>query len=117
MTSEAVQIGMGLRIVFKPTTSKAARTDRHPFGLRAAWILHILYTIYSLEVGLFLIFFPLMKIWDNNYILYRFPGFRPVVANPFMKGAIFGLGLVNIFIGVQELVHIIRKGPKGFFSK
>ncbi len=116
MTSEAVQIGMGLRILLKPTTSKAARAGRHPFGLRTAWILHILYILYSLEVGSFLIVFPWLKIWENNYILYRFPGFRPVVANSFMKGAILGLGLVNIFIGVQELVQI-RKGPKGFCSK
>ena len=107
---------MGLRISLKPTKSNAASADRQGFGLRATWILHLLYIIYSFEVGFFLVVLPWLRIWENNYILYRYPGFRPVVASFFMKGAVLGLGLVNILIGVQELVQI-RKGPRGFCSK
>ena len=51
-----------------------------------AWIWHILYIIYSLEVGVFLLFLPWLGIWDNNYLIYKLPAIRPVVANPFLKG-------------------------------
>ena len=80
-----------------------------------AWIWQILYILYSLEVGLFLVFLPWLRIWDNNYLLYLFPQMQPIVENPFLKGAVLGLGIVNILIGVQEVVEF-RRGIKNRFS-
>jgi hypothetical protein len=28
------------------------------------------------------------------------------MANPFLKGAVFGLGVVNLIIGIQEIVRL-----------
>jgi hypothetical protein len=74
-----------------------------------AWVWHILYIIYSLEVGVFLLFLPWLNIWDNNYLIYKLPALRPVVVNPFLKGAVLGLGIVNILIGIQEVVQFRRR--------
>jgi hypothetical protein len=81
-----------------------------------SWIWHLLYIIYSLEVGLVLIFLPWLAIWDNNYLLYLFPHFRPLLANAFLKGAVLGLGIVNILIGIQEIVRF-KKNSRNYFSK
>ncbi len=83
---------------------------------RMTWFWHALYIVYSLEVGVFLLFLPWLGIWDNNYLIYRFPVIRPVVANPFLKGAVLGLGIVNILIGIQEVVQF-RKSCKSYFPK
>jgi hypothetical protein len=80
------------------------------------WVWRILYILYSIEVGLFLILLPWLAIWDNNYLLYRFPNFRPIVGNSYLKGAVLGLGIVNVVIGIQEIVSF-RKGTGGLFSR
>jgi hypothetical protein len=77
---------------------------------------HVFYILYSLEVGIFLLFLPWTSVWDNNYILYLYPKLRPVITNSFFKGAVLGLGIVNILIGIQEIAQFRRKA-KGFFSR
>ena len=77
-----------------------------------AWVWRLLYILYSLEVGVFLLFLPWLAIWENNYLLYRFPDFRPVVANSFLRGAVLGLGIVNIAIGLQEIGLFRKKTRK-----
>jgi hypothetical protein len=77
---------------------------------RRARFWRVLYIVYSLEVGLFLLFLPWMAIWENNYFLYRYPQFHPILANPFLKGGVLGLGIVNILIGIQEIVRYRGKG-------
>jgi hypothetical protein len=72
------------------------------------WIWNILYIVYSLEVGIVLLCLPWLKIWENNYLLYLYPQIRPVVTNPFFKGGVLGLGIVNIMIGIHELIYLRR---------
>ena len=82
-------------------------------GPSRAWVWRILYILYCLEVGGFLLFLPWLGIWENNFLLYLYPQFRPIVSNSFLKGGVLGLGLVNIFIGIQEIAHF----KKVYFSK
>jgi len=81
-----------------------------------AWVWHILYILYSLEVGVFLLFLPWLGIWENNYLLYLYPRFRPIVVNSFLKGGVLGLGIVNILIGIQEIANF-RKRSKSYFYR
>jgi len=76
-----------------------------------AWVWRLLYILYSLEVGIFLMFLPWLGIWDNNYLLYRYPDVRPVMSNAFLKGGVLGLGIVNIVIGIQE-IGLFRRRPR-----
>jgi hypothetical protein len=69
------------------------------------WLLHI---TYWLVVGGFLILFPLHPFWSRNPLIYRFPNLEPVIANPFLRGAVLGLGIVNLIIGIQEIVRLQR---------
>lgn len=73
-----------------------------------SWVWRLLYILYSFEVGIFLLFLPWLGIWENNYLLYLFPDFRPLVANSYLKGAVLGLGVVNIVIGIEE-IGLFRK--------
>ena len=71
-------------------------------------IWRILYILFCLEVGTFLLFLPWLGLWENNYFLFRYPEFRSMAANPYLKGAILGLGIVNLLIGLQEIGRFRR---------
>ncbi len=80
------------------------------------WILKIIYILYSLEIGIFLLCLPWQRFWENNYLLYRYPQIRPVIANPFFKGFVLGLGIANIMIGIYEVAHFKQVSKKNFLS-
>ncbi len=77
------------------------------------WIGHALYIIFSLYFGIALLMLPWQSGWENNYFIYIYPQIRPIVANSFFKGAVLGLGIVNIIIGIQEIVRF-RKASKNY---
>lgn len=58
------------------------------------------------EVGLLLIVLPWSTFWERNYFVYAWPALRPVLTNEFVRGAVSGLGLVNLFAGFAELAPV-----------
>jgi hypothetical protein len=101
-------------------------TPPHPqdfaLGTRAksrfgsGWLWQVVYILYCLEVGIFLLFLPWMNLWDTNYIVYLYPKLRPIVANPYLKGGVVGLGIVNILIGIQGIAQF-KKGSDNRVSR
>ena len=81
-----------------------------------AQILTILYIMFTLEFGVALLVLPFLSIWESNYLLYLYPQIGYVVANPFFKGAVLGLGIANILIGFNEIVHF-KDFSKNCFSR
>ncbi len=63
----------------------------------------LLYVFYCFEVGIFLIFYPWMALWEQNSLLTHYPVLRTFVLNDFVRGAVSGLGIANLFLGVWEL--------------
>ena len=59
-----------------------------------------------LEVGLVLALAPWSAYWDRNYFAESVPLLRAIVTNNFARGAVTGLGLVNIGAAVAELVSM-----------
>ena len=86
-------------------------------GKHRARIVEWIYILYSLEVGILLSFLPWLPFWENNYLLYLYPQMRPVVANPFFKGFVLGLGIVNILIGIHDVLHLKTVPKKSWFSR
>jgi len=107
---------MTLRISFGFTNPGIENPSRAGSCSKLARIWSYLYIAYWLEVGCCLILFPWYNFWENNYILNLCPSLRPIMVNPFLKGAVLGLGIVNLLIGFQEIVQL-RKGPRSFLSR
>jgi hypothetical protein len=57
--------------------------------------------LFWLELGLALMLVPWSNVWETNFFLYQYPALGFVVKNPFLRGAISGLGLMNIFLSVE----------------
>jgi hypothetical protein len=82
-----------------------------PYWPGRAWIVYALYVAFSLSFGIALLMLPWQSTWENNYFIYIYPQLRPIVSNSFFKGAVLGLGIVNLIIGVQEILRL-RKASK-----
>jgi len=67
----------------------------------------VLLITFCLEIGIFLAIFPWTEYWDRNYFatLVRW---RPYWENLYMRGAITGLGVVNLYISLSELFRLRR---------
>jgi hypothetical protein len=66
------------------------------------------FAIFALELGLFLVIFPWVGSWDVNWFPLQSPGVRTVWMNPYFRGALSGLGLVNVYIGLAELARHVK---------
>ncbi|HXS96202.1 MAG TPA: hypothetical protein VN736_16475 [Candidatus Limnocylindrales bacterium] len=67
----------------------------------------VLLITFCLEIGIFLAAFPWTDYWDHNYFasLMRW---RPYWDNLYVRGAITGLGFVNLYISLSELFRLRR---------
>jgi hypothetical protein len=57
----------------------------------------------SLLVGSVLVFAPWTSLWDSNWLLQLSPGLRGLLLNAFTRGAVTGLGLVNVLVALGDL--------------
>jgi hypothetical protein len=64
-------------------------------------LLRVVLLLLWLEVGLVLILVPWSEIWDVNYFLYQYPALGLFVKNPYLRGAISGLGVMNVFLALE----------------
>jgi hypothetical protein len=72
----------------------------------------------SLLVGLLLVLVPWVNLdgvnlWESNYFLQMHPLLRTFVLDAFVRGAVTGLGLVNLLLAVLEALDHIRDLREG----
>jgi hypothetical protein len=65
------------------------------------------YAILSLWMllGLALILAPWSDYWETNYFLFQYPELAMWLKNPFMRGAISGLGFMNVVMSLESFRH------------
>jgi hypothetical protein len=64
----------------------------------------------SLLVGIVLLVAPWTVLWDGNVLLQPSSWLRGVLLSPFARGAVSGLGLVNILLAIDEARQLLS-GP------
>jgi hypothetical protein len=60
-----------------------------------------------IEIGLLLIAVPWTPFWERNYFTDAIPLLRLILTNDFARGAITGLGLVNLYVGLVDLAYLV----------
>jgi hypothetical protein len=61
------------------------------------------------ELGLLLIVIPWSAYWERNYFAQMSPAVNALVTNNYMRGAITGLGAVNLMAALAELAALVRR--------
>lgn len=65
--------------------------------------MRLLLTAFFLESGVVLLLAPWSSFWDRNYFVENLPAIRELLVNNFVRGAVSGLGLVNIAAAAVEV--------------
>ena len=68
----------------------------------------VLIITFCLEIGFFLLIFPWTEAWANNYFSALIPEWRMRWDNMYLRGAISGLGVVNLYISFAEIFRLRR---------
>jgi hypothetical protein len=61
------------------------------------WVLLLIW----IELGFVLILVPWSEIWEVNYFLFQYPALGFLLKNPFFRGAVSGLGVLNVLLALQ----------------
>lgn len=64
------------------------------------------------EIGFALLVVPWLSFWDRNYFAEVVPAIHTIITNNFVRGAVSGLGLINLISGLGELISILLARPE-----
>jgi hypothetical protein len=81
--------------------------------VRTAWYHKLgifLFIIVCFEVGAFLTVFPWTPQWDSNAVANLLPWLRDLWTSSYFRGALSGLGLLNIYISLGEVTRLRKPG-------
>jgi hypothetical protein len=62
-------------------------------------------------LGLWLVVLPWTNNWFPAGVVSRWPALHEVLRSGFVRGAVSGLGLVDIWVGVLEVIHYHDRPP------
>jgi hypothetical protein len=63
----------------------------------------LLFAAYFLEAGLILIVAPWSRFWDRNFFAEALPLLEAILASPYARGAVSGVGLITLLAGLAEI--------------
>jgi hypothetical protein len=63
-------------------------------------ILRAMLVVLCFEMGALLLYLPWTSFWEQNYFLSHFPVLIPVLLHPSFRGAVSGLGVVDIILAI-----------------
>jgi hypothetical protein len=82
--------------------------EDHPAEL-PVWlqrIFAVVYVLFCIELGLVLMVLPwLTGYWFTSGWLTQWPELQHIVQSGFVRGAVSGLGLLDIWLGIMEAVN------------
>ena len=88
-------------------------TMRHPEFRWYHKMSAVLFATFCLEIGCFLLIFPWTEYWDSNYFSGVIPGFHQYWDNMYVRGGLSGIGVINLYIALVEMVRLRRFSKHG----
>ena len=70
-------------------------------------MMRLLLIVFYVEVGLVLAVAPWSAYWERNYFAGILPVLHAILTNDFFRGAVSGLGLVNLAAAIAELRSLL----------
>ena len=65
-------------------------------------LLTVVYIVFCFEMGVFLVVLPWVSLWSKNFFVSEYAWVAAVAMNYFVRGAISGLGLADIWLAAYE---------------
>jgi len=71
-------------------------------------LLGLLFIVLCFEAGVFLLVFPWMDAWPHNWLASQSVWMMDLFESNYFRGALSGLGAVNIYISFHEMMRLLR---------
>ncbi len=72
----------------------------------------VLFIVFCLELGLFLVIYPWTSEWEQNLfstlLTLQVPGWNDWWQSPYLRGALSGLGFLDLYISIGEIFRLRR---------
>ncbi len=68
--------------------------------------------LFCIELGLYLLIVPWTDYWESNFFAAFGPEWHRYWSNPYVRGAISGIGVLNLYIGILETLRLRRFASK-----
>lgn len=65
--------------------------------------MRLVLTAFFIETGFVLMLVPWSEFWDRNYFIQGVPLLHALLANDFVRGAVSGLGVINLCAAIAEM--------------
>ena len=72
-------------------------------------LLIILYIIFCFEIGVLLLVLPWLEVWSKNFFVGHYSVVSAFALNYFVRGAISGIGLADIWLAFYEMWRLRRR--------
>ena len=82
--------------------------------MRLEVLFRLLFILYCVEAGLFLVMAPWSLVWDRNILQIPLTTLRTLALHPAARGAVTGFGLVHLVWGAHDLDALLalRRTPR-----
>jgi hypothetical protein len=87
----------------QPAESAPENTAEMPVWLQRVFV--VVYVLFCIELGLVLIVLPWTRFWFSDGWTVQWQPFQHFMQLGFVRGAVSGLGLLDIWLGVLEAVR------------
>lgn len=88
--------------------SSDAAASREAEATSGSRVVRVVFLLFCLEIGLILLLLPWTLLWDNNFFVSLYPEWSRFWLNSYVRGAVSGLGLANLWIAVTEAFRLMR---------
>ena len=68
-------------------------------------VLRVILLLIWIELGFALVLLPWSDIWEMNIFLFQYPALGFLIKNAFFRGAISGLGVMNVLLALESFRH------------
>ncbi len=73
----------------------------------------ITYVVFCVTLGVWLVVLPWSGFWFDDGWVSRWPVLERWLQHGFVRGAVSGIGLIDIWLGVLEAIHYHDRRPAG----
>jgi hypothetical protein len=77
--------------------------EEMPVWMRRVFL--VIYVLFCIEVGIVMVALPWTPLWSNNNLLTHWPSLRYMLQHGFVRGAVSGLGFVDLWFAIAEAVN------------
>lgn len=92
-----------------PTETLPAVEPAQHHSLWRSRVVRICFTLFTFEIGVFLVIFPWTDSWSLNSIQELVPAIQSVWDDPYFRGAVTGLGFLNVYLSCMEVILLFRR--------